>query len=168
MTQKPDSTIPQKELYEEDFISWNPKFNTGIPLIDEEHKKLVTLCNDFYKTLFPSQNGQAQSDEDWHDILAKALNDCIDYADSHFKDEEKLMRSAGFEGYAHHKAEHDAFREQITEIMMSYNKASIAEGIKFAKFLYNWVLSHIAHEDKLYIPKLIQYLKENSSENKKK
>ena len=66
-----------------------------------------------------------------------------------------------------HKAEHDAFRNKVIDMTLSYNKASITEGIKFAKFLYDWILSHIAHEDKLYIPKLVQYLKENSSENKK-
>lgn len=145
-----------------ELIVWNPKFNTGIPLIDEEHKKLVSLCDNFYKALLRDQH-----EKDWQEVLGDSLNECIEYTDKHFHDEEKLMRSANFEGLPNHKAAHDAFRKKVIDMAMSYNKASITEGIKFAKFLYDWILSHIAHEDKLYIPKLVQYLKENSSENKK-
>lgn len=161
MTLKDDFLLA-KHNADSELIVWNPKFNTGIPLIDEEHKKLVSLCNNFYKALFRDQH-----EKDWREVLGDSLNECIEYTDKHFQDEEKLMRSANFEGLPHHKAEHDAFRNKVIDMALSYNKASITEGIKFAKFLYDWILSHIAHEDKLYIPKLVQYLKENSSENKK-
>lgn len=34
---------------------------------------------------------------------------------------------------------------------------TFSDAIKFCKFLYDWVLSHIAHEDKLYVKKVVEY-----------
>lgn len=144
--------------YDADFICWNPSFNTGIVMIDEQHKKLVELCNNFYKAII-----QNQKNENWHELLKSTLKECVDYVNKHFKDEEKLMRSASFSGFAKHKNQHDVFTEKVRETVISFNEITVAEAIGFTKFLYDWILSHIANEDKLYIPTLIEYLKASKS-----
>ncbi len=146
----------------EEFVTWNDKYLTGIPLVDEEHKKLVELCNNLHGRLLANQ-----SRKDWQADIKSALDTCVAYAANHFRDEEKLMRSAHFEGYAHHRTEHDDFERRVRSMLWSYGGMTVADALKFTIFLRDWVLSHIAHEDKLYIPKLLEYLKSkgSSSEN---
>lgn len=137
-----------------EFVEWNDKYATGIPLIDDEHKRLVELCRDLHGRLLANQ-----SRKDWQSDVKAALDTCVSYAASHFRTEEKLMRSANFDGYAHHKAEHDDFERRVRSMLWTYGGMTIADALKFCIFLRDWVLSHIAHEDKLYIPRLLDYLK---------
>jgi len=153
-----NNKMTYKELNDENFIVWNPKFETNILTVDNEHKRLVELCNAFYKSIL-----QNQTKENWKETLSTTLRECAAYANYHFANEERLMKAANFQGYAHHKAEHEAFIEKVSETLKDFDKLTITDSINFAKFLYQWILSHIAHEDKLYIPKLIEYLKENAN-----
>ena len=34
------------------FINWNDELSVGVPSIDEEHKKLIGLINDFYRDIY--------------------------------------------------------------------------------------------------------------------
>lgn len=39
-------------------IKWDDKFLIGIPVIDEQHKKLIQLCEDFYQALMAGKEKQ--------------------------------------------------------------------------------------------------------------
>ena len=143
---------------EDFFIRWDPKYKIGIPVIDEQHEHLVNLCNDFYQSLLKNNNL-----ENYQSLVKSTLENCLSYAATHFKEEERLMIAANFEGYKQHKASHDAFTQKC-EINYGYiDKLSVAEAIKFAHFLYDWIHNHIAHEDRLYLPALVEFLKKNQS-----
>jgi len=34
------------------FINWNDELSVGVSSIDEEHKKLIGLINDFYRDIY--------------------------------------------------------------------------------------------------------------------
>lgn len=40
---------------DKNLIRWDPKFSLGIPLIDEQHKHLVELCNKLYTEVMASR-----------------------------------------------------------------------------------------------------------------
>ncbi len=141
-----------------DFIKWDPKLKIGIPQIDQQHETLVNMCNDFYQSLLQNNN----SDE-YKEIVRETLEKCMRYAETHFKDEEKLMLASKFPGYKAHKASHDAFVEKVDITYSDIDHLPIAEAIKFAHFLYNWIQNHIAYEDRLYLPNLMEFLKQNAS-----
>ena len=141
-----------------DFITWDPKYKIGIPIIDEQHEHLVSLCNEFSQSLL--KNNDAGN----YKILVKqTLEKCLTYAATHFREEERLMIASHFSGYKQHKASHDAFTEKCEISYMRFEKLPIADALKFAHFLRDWIQTHIAHEDRLYLPTLLEFLKKNQS-----
>ena len=148
-----------KRLYDEaadskTYIKWDPKFKIGIPVIDEQHEHLVKLCNDFYQSLL-----QNKDSDSYRKLIKETLEKCLNYAATHFKEEERLMQASKFSGYKQHKAAHDEFAAQCMITSSEIDSLTVSEAIKFAHFLYDWINTHIAHEDRLYIPTLVEYLK---------
>jgi len=141
-----------------DFIKWDPKLKIGIPQIDQQHETLVNMCNDFYQSLLQNNNS-----DDYKEIVRETLEKCMNYAATHFKDEEKFMLASNFPGYKAHKISHDSFVEQVELTYNDLEHLPIGEAIKFAHFLYNWIQNHIAYEDRLYLPNLMEFLKSKAS-----
>ena len=137
---------------ESDFIKWDPKFALGITYIDEQHKHLVELCSKLYTQIMSNRSSfEDQSDAQWKQALVVTLKECVNYVGTHFSDEEKLMKLAAYEGYVLHKQRHDEFTKKILDTARQFSSMTFTDAIKFCKFLYEWILSHIAHEDKLYV-----------------
>lgn len=130
---------------EESLVSWNPKFEIGITVIDEQHKCLVELCAELHKAVLD----QKKSPEAWKQSMASALKTCIEYIKVHFLNEENLMLKINFPKYPVHKIRHDEFTKKILKTAKNFDTLDRAEAIRFVHFLYDWILSHIAHEDKM-------------------
>lgn len=137
------------------FIQWNPKYEIGIPKIDSQHKHLVELCNRLHESIV-SDNPLDQKHQ-----LAATLKECVAYVGTHFKDEETLLTAAGYENFPSHKAQHDTFTKKVLETAQNFNAQDRLAAIKFVKFLYEWLISHISYEDKKYVPCLSEYLRKN-------
>ncbi len=138
-------------------IKWDDKFLIGIPVIDEQHKKLIQSCEDFYQALMAGKEKT-----DWQDSLTAALKNCVDYVRFHFSSEEKLMLACGFEFYSQHKIQHEDFIRKVLELSSSSNSWNYKSAMEFVFFLYNWILTHIGHTDRLYVNQLKEYiLKQN-------
>lgn len=137
----------------DDYIKWDDKFLIGIPVVDEEHKTLVKLCNDFYQSLLKKMDEKERMT-----LVKTTLSECARYTINHFEHEEKLMKACSFSGFAQHKAVHDSFRMKVLETSSGIESMTISDALKFARFLYDWILSHIAHEDRLYFKDLVTYL----------
>lgn len=135
------------------FIQWNTKYEVGIPKIDDQHKHLVELCNELHESIV-TDNPLAQKKQ-----LVATLKECVDYVGTHFKDEEMLMQAAGFEDFDAHKAKHEVFTKQVLETAQNFNAQDRLAAIKFVKFLYEWLISHISYEDKQYVPCVKEWLK---------
>ena len=108
---------------DKDLISWDPKFSIGIPLIDEQHKHLVELCNKLYTEIMESRSKYGNNNNaKWQIALAGTLKECVNYVATHFSSEEKLMKLVGYEQFAEHKNRHDEFTKKVMEI--SFHKLS--------------------------------------------
>ncbi len=147
-----------KKKESEDYIKWDPKFKIGIPVIDAQHEHLVNLCNEFYQSLLKNNDI-----DNYHSLVKNTLENCLNYAATHFKEEERLMIASNFEGYNKHKASHEAFTEKCEIAYSNLEHLPVAEAIKFARFLYDWIHNHIAYEDRLYLPTLVEFLKKKAS-----
>lgn len=145
------------------FISWDPKFALGIGYIDDQHKHLVELCNKLYQEIMVNKNDQNDS---WKISVGNTLKECVEYVKYHFSNEEKLMTAIKFDGFAVHKARHNEFTEKVLETARNFNSMTFTDALKLTKFLYNWILSHIAHEDKLYVKPIQEYKKIWAKTNK--
>src|SRR5574344_413861 len=148
--------MPQNN--ERNYIIWNQNFEIGNPLIDEQHKKLVSLCNKVYLALLKSrENGNELL---WESSLIEALHECTTYVRTHLAEEELLMKAAGYPDFIPHKKMHETFTLKILEMDKKFETITIGDTIVFVKFLYDWIIQHIAHVDKQYVNSVASYLSE--------
>ena len=145
---------------DKDLIKWDPKFALGIPIIDEQHKHLVELCNKLYTEVLDNRlKYENDNNTQWQNALAGTLKECVNYVATHFSNEEKIMKVVGYEHFSEHKNRHDEFTKKVLETAKGFSSMDFSDAIKFCKFLYECILSHIAHEDKLYVKKVLEYKK---------
>lgn len=124
-------------------FEWKDQYSVGIPVIDEQHKKLVAMVNELY---------EAMSTGKGKDVLGKVLNDLIQYTKVHFQLEERLMQQHGYPEFAAHKAEHDTLTHQALDLSAKYVKGQAALTIQTGNFLRDWLAKHIQGTDKKYAP----------------
>lgn len=136
---------------ENELIAWDPKFSIGYTIIDEQHKCLIELCSNLNKAIL----SQADSEGIWRKSMTDALKSCVEYVKVHFSDEENLMKKYNYPDYPAHKKRHDEFTMKVITTAGKFGTMDRKEALKFVHFLYDWILSHVAHEDKL----IAQYLK---------
>lgn len=133
-------------------IVWEDRFAIGIPIIDGEHKRLVELCNTLYKAIVSGDTSERKS------FVFNALKECADYVRTHFGHEEKLMQVCGYKDLEAHKKEHAEFAKIVLEKCRNFEKETYYSSMELVRFLRDWILSHIAHMDRLFVGDLKAYL----------
>jgi hemerythrin-like metal-binding protein len=128
-------------------INWTDDLSVRISSIDEQHKKLITLINDFY------ENIRANSSKERIHEMIQALKEYTVY---HFTTEEKLMTLHAFPGYAKHKEEHDRFVQKVLDFEERYKSGKLILTIEITNFIKDWVAKHICDTDKKYSDFLIK------------
>ena len=129
------------------YIIWDDKNNLGIPIIDEQHRGIVSTINSLYYFI---QDGQGL------DALKPTFNIMEQYTCIHFKTEEKLIKEARYPGFERHIVLHDKLMKRTREI--AREAQSQKDPIAALIFLREWWLSHINKEDKLYGPYVKRHL----------
>jgi hemerythrin len=124
-------------------VTWSNSYSLGIKLIDDQHKWLLDFVND----LFNHATGDEAKDRAYFkEVIQKA----VQYVKTHFATEEKYMLATKFPGYAEHKKAHDEFVVTIVQTVKDFEAGKRLVLKKFAYFLKDWVLSHIAVMDTQY------------------
>jgi len=131
---------------DEDSVAWNDSFSVGFKPIDDQHKVLVNMTND----LFVACKGDiVAADIAFLGIIKKAL----DYAETHFADEEEYLGEANYPHLDEQKEQHEAFVEEIQKTIDEFEAGNI-EPVYLARYLKKWLLNHIAVYDQRYAPYL--------------
>ncbi len=144
-----------------EYIVWEKRFEIGIPVIDAQHKKLVDMCNDLYQGLLRHKTNSITSIDA---PLKKTLHAAVDYVKEHFAAEEKLMLQVGYPKFEAHKKRHEVFIAKILETAMHIETTPVLQSFQFVKFIYDWILEHIAHEDTLYVNSVLEYARKRQQE----
>ena len=124
------------------FLEWKDEYSVGIEVIDNDHRKLLNLINQF-QTAVLYRTGQEFEEE--------AMSELVDYTRTHFKREEDLMKEHGYPGYEAHHAEHLKFIGEVEEMIRLYkdkgNRATLQQAVVF---LRDWLINHIMGTDQAY------------------
>lgn len=120
-------------------IEWNDKLSVGNEAIDEDHKRLVKIMNEYEVAV------------DHHDIahLEKVFQKLYNYTEGHFEREEKLMEAVHFQHIREHKRSHQKMKSQIHEIHEALVQRK-RNGLKIKdtnKLLHDWIVVHLIQED---------------------
>jgi hemerythrin len=122
------------------YIVWNEDNKLGIPIIDEQHRCLISTINSLHFFIHNRIE----------DITSKAILIMLQqYTNIHFKTEELLLEKAGYTDLQKHIDLHIILAEQTKKI---YQKNSIVEDPEsILIFLKNWWVNHINNEDRKYV-----------------
>ncbi|MDT8420182.1 MAG: bacteriohemerythrin [Desulfuromonadales bacterium] len=124
-----------------DSFLWDKHFETGLPSVDDQHRHLVDIINQFGRLSAANE----LIFEDIQEILARLS----DYANCHFQEEEELMAHAGVERRfleSHIKA-HRAFLREVTTIHSEISPENPGAAGHLLEFLTHWLAYHILGTD---------------------
>jgi len=125
------------------FMQWSGRLSVGIEVIDDQHKKLVSIVNRLYDAM---KRGKG------NDILSGILSELIEYTNYHFTTEETLMRDNAYPGYQAHKSSHSMLVEKVMDLDLDLKAGKFALSVQVFNFLKDWLVNHIQREDKKYAP----------------
>ena len=119
-------------------LSWNDQYLIGQPIIDEEHKNLYRLINDFHTHWSEKRDRQE---------IARVLNQLIQYGELHFQHEESIMAEEAYPEFESHRKIHERLIDEIFKLNEELAGRSPLLERDMARFLKQWLVDHIVHND---------------------
>lgn len=121
-------------------ILWTDDLNTGIDVIDKQHRRIVDYINDL-------ELAKAKQDRE---AVGKVLDELVDYTLSHFAFEESLQEEAGYKYCKPHKKVHDLFVRRVNDYLERFRLGDdIVDEIHH--MLTSWLINHIRRDDADYV-----------------
>ena len=133
----PIEVISHNKVADKVAIVWIEEYSIGNEEIDEQHKVLFAMINDF----FHQDNKEAAI------LLFQSLSS---YIDLHFEAEENLLRQINYPDTEEHIKKHGELREKFHLLRGKLDDYDIDVHHKIAMFLYNWLAKHILKADMEY------------------
>lgn len=120
-------------------LSWNPAWDTGIDLIDEQHRMLLAQFEGLIRAIHEHHPV---------DPVPGLLAFLSDYVELHFSTEEGYMQASQYPGYPEHKARHDDLRARVGELgeRHRHDPADMTE--ELLDFLTDLLVGHINDHDR--------------------
>ena len=124
-------------------IVWQPSYNLGIPIIDEQHRGIVSTINSL---CYAIQNKHG------NEMLRPVIGMVTEYTRIHFEIEEDFLKKSAYPDYEGHCILH----KELTQALSHVSKESIwkKDPQEFLGFLKEWWINHICKEDR----KFYQYM----------
>jgi len=129
------------------FIVWNDSDSLGIPIIDEQHRGIVSAINSLH---YLSRTKYAK------ESLAAVVKIMHEYCEIHFITEEGVMARIGYPELPAHRALHERLLRK--SIAVGYESVHMNDPTEYLNFLKDWWLNHIGKQDRLYAPYAHEYM----------
>jgi len=119
-------------------IEWTPALSVGVEIIDEEHKKLIAICNKLAHSVKGERNNKA---------ITEGFKELRAYTVYHFGNEEKHQQAISYPAANAHAQEHARLRKRVKDYQqLLYREGYISED-SVIEFLKDWLINHVLHED---------------------
>lgn len=129
-------------------FDWKPEYSVNVEEIDEQHKKLVSLIDKLYNSIYSFKTREE---------LGGILEELIEYADYHFSTEEKYFDKFNYEYSEEHKREHEIFREKMLDLNKKFKNKELEISFELIDFLEDWLLDHLMEQDQKYVKCFIEH-----------
>ena len=113
-------------------------FTTGVTKLDAQHHEIREAILGLQKELGQGVAGEA---------LLHSLVALLQRMNAHFQYEESYLEHIQFPDLAHHKGEHDRFRNDVSHLRERLAMGDQGVTLDLSSFLYNWVRRHTLEED---------------------
>ncbi len=121
------------------FFEWNPQLSVENPSIDEDHKHLIQLVNEF---------GVVAAQDQEIDRLEQILQTLLVYTQEHFQKEEELMAAIGYHKIKPHQEQHRKLLARVEDLHNEFHGGKRRIASETAELLRFWLTSHIMLSDK--------------------
>ena len=121
-------------------MKWVPEYNTGIDVIDDQHRRILYYINEI----------DAIDVNTDRERVKQILENIIDYTQSHFTFEESLQEEAGYKYRVPHKRVHDLFIKKIESYRDRFELGHSIEA-ELHEVLSKWLINHIQQDDADYV-----------------
>ena len=126
-------------------IPWKEEYSVKVKEIDDQHQYFIKILSDIYTSITEKKKEREILD------LFKELSN---YANLHFKTEEKYFDQFNYELADEHKEEHRKLKNEIKKFNKRYQKDSkktFEITTELIDFLENWLVDHLANQDQKYV-----------------
>ncbi len=122
-------------------IQWSDTYSVGVPILDEDHKKLIDIIN------------RADAAYERGTTAGGIIGELENYARYHFSREEEMLRSVDYPELNDHVLEHGQFIEWLGAVQKSARMAPdtnfyVAQTAR--DYLKKWLITHILASDMKY------------------
>ena len=121
------------------FIVWQPEYNLGLPIIDEQHRGIVSIINSLH---YGMQNNYVD------EMLSPIIDMMHDYTKIHFRVEEDLVSMIDYPNAKKHSELHLALMKQLGQ--RGHLSRFDNDSYQFMDFLKKWWIHHICREDLIF------------------
>jgi hemerythrin len=130
------------------FIVWQDEYSIGIPILDEQHRGIITTINSLHYFL---QQGHELN------FLKPTIDISRLFMGFHFATEKELLVQIHYPGIREDTVLHTKLFDQYKETSLEAIEHKDPELL--LKFLRQWWISHINEEHKVYAPFLTPHIK---------
>lgn len=137
-------------------ILWTHDLNTGIDVIDNQHRRIVDYINHLGDAVMRRNRA----------TVGAVLIELVDYTISHFAFEESLQEEAGYLYAKPHKAVHEVFVKRVAKFQEKH-EAGEDVALQLHSMLSTWLIHHIKRDDMAYVTEVkasIHQIVENKNE----
>ncbi len=124
-----------------DLIEWDESLSVHVTEIDQQHKELVRVLNHLADAIQAKKGNET---------LKRTLEVLINYAEHHFKTEEKYFAQFNYPDADSHKEEHLTFALKILDYQDKLYNVDSSLSTEVLIFLWDWLKQHIKETDKKY------------------
>lgn len=119
-------------------LEWQNGFSVGLEVLDQQHMRIIDYLN-------------ALDDTDVNDraLIARILDETIDYTQTHFTYEETLMEEASYPFLRAHTRVHELFTHRVADYKRRFD-AGEDVARELHETLAHWLVRHIKREDADY------------------
>jgi hemerythrin-like metal-binding protein len=128
-----------------ELFAWTDKLKTGIPKIDEQHKRLIDLINELNEAMRLGKGKQ---------VVEQVLIGLKEYTEYHFGFEVSALERNKYPKVEEQKKEHASYVSKLQELTLQHKRNELGISIDVMNFVSDWIRDHIMKEDMKYIPYL--------------
>lgn len=122
-------------------IKWSEEFSVNVIEMDEQHKQLFTMINQYFQAVEAGKGKPA---------LVELLEQLKDYTHYHFKEEEKYFDLYNYEDKELHIFTHAKLISRVLEYINKVKRGRQIPDREIGEFLQDWLIKHIKGTDKQY------------------
>ncbi|WP_448605453.1 bacteriohemerythrin [Thermoflexus hugenholtzii] len=122
-------------------IMWTDELSVDVPELDEQHRRLIDLLNEFYDAIERGHDEEA---------IRKLIEGMEEYTVFHFCTEEQFLIEINYPDLEKHQKAHQILINEVKSAKARYQNGDRRAVRELIAFALAWLYSHILKVDKKY------------------